>query len=76
MGPRVGFKQLLESDAGVDLSRIQPLVPENGLDGADVGTSIMHGGGHRMAEDVAGSRLGHACGSNVTPYILGQRVDL
>jgi hypothetical protein len=62
-------EELLDANAGVDLRGIELLMPENGLESANVGAAILHQRGHGVTVDVASARLVDACRLGVPPPI-------
>ena len=68
----VGVEQLFQTDLGVDLSGVELGVAEDGLDGANVCSAVVHERGHGVPEDVAGSGLFNVGIFDVTTPVLGE----
>ena len=52
MGPVIGFPQPRHRHVGVDLRRHQPGVPEQFLDGAEIGAAVEQVGRERVSQPV------------------------
>ncbi len=67
----MNLQEFFKTDSSVDLGSIELLVAEDSLDGADISASVMHQGGHGVAEDVASSRLVDAGALDVSTTVFG-----
>ena len=70
------LKQLLQADTCVNLSGVEFFMAKDGLNRANVGSILVHQGGHGVTEDVTRSRFLDASGFDVTATVLGQRIRI
>jgi hypothetical protein len=76
MRPGVDFQQLLDTDLGVNLGRLQFLVAEQLLDKADVRAALEHVSGAGVAEQVATALTADVGGFDVFGHLAAQDVRI